>query len=256
MVIMYDSIQVSAIPADAKAVAGYVGGSWPDFSPLVKRFPTALHKSVAVNSGEDADILDVETGDASPSQAPAWVNRQLSRGLKLPGIYANASTMTAVQTALNAAKIARTNYVLWVASWNNTADVPTGFEAHQFIDHGPNGENIDISACDPSFWHTAPSPPAVNPPHYDWFSTGPFPSQWGDLDERGVVESYDGARKHPLIYKLFLLTLEAKLLFLANRVRFEAVSQPNADGTPSNGVDHRGWRYQGLIHRSQGQRFV
>jgi hypothetical protein len=248
---MYDGLTVASIPTDAQAVAGYVGGFWPDFSALVAAFPKALHKSVAVNALEDADILDVENGDAVPGEAPAWIQRQLARGVTLPGIYANASTMPAVIAALVAAKIERSLYVLWIASWDGIEAVPTGFQAKQF----KTTPSYDVSICAPSFW-AQPSPRVTNPVHYDWFVNGEFPSEWGDLDEESVVLHYDGARKHPLKYDIFLKhTLQPQLQFLADRVAYEAKLNL-INGKPSWGVDHRGWRFQQLVHRAQGQRFV
>src|SRR5262249_21131059 len=146
---MYDSISARAIPSGAQAVAGYVGGRWPDYSLIAQRFPKARHKSVAVNALENADILDVENGDASPAEAPAWYRRQKGRGLKLPGFYANESTMPAVVSAVTDAGIKPSEYVLWVAHYDGIASLAVGgfpgAKAKQYIDHGPNGENVDIS---------------------------------------------------------------------------------------------------------------
>ncbi len=83
-----------------QAVAGYVNGSWPSYNGLVKRYPGAKHLSIAVNTSADARCLDVETGDATPDQAPAWVRRQHARGVARPILYANTSTMPAVIAAL------------------------------------------------------------------------------------------------------------------------------------------------------------
>lgn len=254
---MYDSIDVNAIPLHPQAVAGYVGGNWPTYSPLVKKFPFSKHKSIAVSASEDAEILDIENGDASPDQAPAWVRRQLARGVKLPGVYADASTMPSVLAALSAAGIKRQDFVVWVADYNFTA-APTppflqGAEAVQWTDHALN-RNLDASVCLLSFFELKPVP-VVNPPHYDRFVSGSFPSQWGDLNERNVVEKYDRLRKHPLVHVFALRKLRAQLLFLADRVASEAINNP-VNGKPSWGLFFRGYRYQQLSHRAHGMRFV
>ena len=161
MVTMYDSTEPRSIPADAQAVAGYVGGRWPTYPEMIRRFPHALHLSIAVNSTEDADCLDIETGDATPAKAPAWFRRQKARGSGLIVFYANLSTMPAVVAAMNAAGIHRSEYLLWVAYYDNIANVPGSFDAKQYFDKAL-GRNLDVSLCDEDFFgHT--QTPAYEP---------------------------------------------------------------------------------------------
>jgi hypothetical protein len=260
LITMYDSIEPSALPADAQAVAGYVGGHWPDYSPIVARFPNARHKSVAVNAEEDADILDIERGDAVPEQYPAWHKRQVARGVELPGPYAPASLMPSVLAACKAAGIEQAELADWWAHWNGEATLEGGGRAKQYIDHGPHGENYDVSVCDPSFWGTKPSPPAHNSPHYDWFPNSVFAIFGEGFVERTVVKRYDKLRatqtatSHPHQAQLHMLRWALGLL--AGRVYTVAHNQPRDDGSPSWNVDHRGWRYQQLIHRAQGARLA
>jgi hypothetical protein len=82
--VMYDSVTVSAIPANAQAVAGYTAGRFLTFPTLVKQFPKARKLSIAVASRFDAECLDVEPGDATPDVAAGWVKRQQARGVKRP----------------------------------------------------------------------------------------------------------------------------------------------------------------------------
>lgn len=253
---MYDSIEVDTVPANPQAVAGYVGGNWPTFNPLKLKFPNAKHLSIAVNAQEDAECLDIENGDAVPAQAPAWVKRQMSRGIKNPVVYASVSEMPAVLAALNLAGIKRSQVRLWTAHYTtqHICNPFCGFgfretaDGTQYTSRALN-RNLDESELQDSFF--GPPPPPPDPYHYDWFSTGPFSSKWGDLDERKIVLSYDGARKHPVRYFLYLKSLRAKLFFLANRVYTVAHEQP-VSGHPSWELYYRGWRYQQLIHRSQG----
>lgn len=149
-VVMYDSVDLSQIPADAEAVAGYVGGSWPTFSQLAARWPHAHLLSIAVNASEDADCLDVENGDATPADAPAWVKRQLARGLKRPVVYADMSNMAAVRLALAKAKLA-SSVRYWVAQYTGNEHLPAGFDACQWTDKA-DGKNLDESICSPTFF--------------------------------------------------------------------------------------------------------
>ena len=138
---MYDSVNVNAIPANAIAVAGYVGGLYPTFRALLQRFPHAKHLSIAINAAEVADCLDVETGDATPGEAPDWVRREKAH--RKPWVYANASTMPAVIAALDRAGLHRNEYYLWVADYNGVAQIPNGYDAKQYEER--KAADIDLS---------------------------------------------------------------------------------------------------------------
>lgn len=117
-IVMYDSIAVDQIPMGPPAVAGYVGGTWANYGELVTRFPNAHHLSIAVNAGEDADCLDVETGDATPGDVPGWYDRQRAKGVERPCIYASASTMdSGIVPLVRAGHIARPLVRLWSAHY-------------------------------------------------------------------------------------------------------------------------------------------
>lgn len=155
---MYDSIIVNDIPANAEAVAGYVNGHWPTFPVLAETHPHAKRLSVAVFSAADADCLDIESGDARPVDAPAWVRRQRARGVKRPVVYANRSTMPAVVRALRAVGINRRMVRLWVADYTGKPHLPllwwgirpTRADACQYTDKAL-GRNLDASICQPDF---------------------------------------------------------------------------------------------------------
>lgn len=115
--VMFDDVDLAQIPASAQMVGGYVGGSWPTYAQLAERFPHAVHVSIAVNAGEGAEVLDIETGDATPAQAPAWVRAMQGHGVKRPGLYFAVSQAPAVLAALAAAGIHRNEVRLWTAHW-------------------------------------------------------------------------------------------------------------------------------------------
>lgn len=264
LVQMFDSVTAADIPLTAPAVAGYVGGSFPNFSLIVARCPKALHKSVAVNAGEDADCLDIESGDAVPADGPAWIRRQIARGVKLPCIYADASEMVDVIAVMRGAGIKDAAWSAWVADWNHVQDLMTIDGklclAHQYVTE-PNGINIDVSVCDPAFFGTPV--PAVNLPHYEWMNwTGRVHGV--KLNEAAVAKRYDKyrAKQTPKFHpdRAILAVCRLQLKWLAGRVAHEAISKPNTSGPkkgkPSWGTDHRGYRYQQFIHRAQGGRIV
>jgi hypothetical protein len=176
LITMYDAADPAVvrdvIPAGAQAVAGYVGPAGPSnhfvtFPAVVGRFyPHAHCFSIAAQSFLLAACLDIESGDATPAQAPGWFHFAKAAGHWRPCFYANASTMPQVEQQLQAAGIPRAAYRLWVAAYPGTGpNVPPGFDAHQYIDHGPRGENYDISVCLPDFFGPppAPKPPPASP---------------------------------------------------------------------------------------------
>lgn len=116
---MYDSVTVPDIPLGAAAVAGYVDGLYKTYPTLLTHFPHAKHLSIAVSAATDADCLDVEKGDASIPQAPAWVKKQHARGLKRPVVYTSVSQAQALVDALEKGGVPRTAYRLWTAHYTS-----------------------------------------------------------------------------------------------------------------------------------------
>src|SRR6266487_4563491 len=65
----------------------------------------------------DAQCLDVEPGDATNADAPAWVKRQIARGVYRPVVYTSLSNVNALLRALAAAGISRPQVRLWTAHY-------------------------------------------------------------------------------------------------------------------------------------------
>lgn len=151
MIIMYDSITAADIPINAEAVAGYIDGSYHWSDTDWGRFPTAKKLRVAVfASTNDGHALDVEQGDATPSQAPAWVKMRKEAGLGRPLLYCNLSNLNDVhQAMLSAGESAE----YWIASWVETG--PYALEGAWGVqyDHPPHsGGHYDLSLVDESYW--------------------------------------------------------------------------------------------------------
>jgi hypothetical protein len=168
MLTMFDSVTVSEIPANAQAVAGYVGGKWPTFAELRTKFPHAYKLSIAINAGEDAECLDIENGDATPAQAPGWFHRQRARGVKKPVFYTSLSEANAVMAALSRAGIARHEYRLWTGHHTDSPHIcgpSEGLIGHadctQYINHAL-GRNLDASLCASGFFPASP----ISRPHH------------------------------------------------------------------------------------------
>jgi len=160
--VMYDSVTVSEIPTDARAAAGYVGGTWPTYEngELRRRCPKARLVSIAVASSHNAECLDVEPGDATPADAPAWVRRQHARGIDRPAVYAAAGEMGAVLDELDDAGIHPDEYRVFTAHVGNGKHlcgpstcglIPVKAHATQWT-WTSGGGNLDESVVRPGFW--------------------------------------------------------------------------------------------------------
>jgi hypothetical protein len=159
---MFDGITAADVP-DGWGVAGYVDGHWPDFTALVLRWPGVVHISIAASAGDDAKCLDVETGDATPAQAPAWTSRQRANGDPYPWVYCNESTWAEVIYEFAQQRVAAPLY--WIAQYDGVPVVPPGAIAKQHtntpgydqsavadyvpgIDPAPEGDTMALTPTD------------------------------------------------------------------------------------------------------------
>ena len=224
-VIMIDTIGASAhnIPDRTPRVAGYVTGvgDVPWSAAGWRRFPAANQVRIAQAPGTDpvdADVLDVETGAATPADARRWVNNRIGNGYTWSTIYGSASTLAAVRDALIAAGPPGWWYghvYSWLAGWSLSEEQAVrvlGTEvagmtcvAVQWASPasnpgtlvpGGNGAtlaqaNVDLSVCDAS-WRPAlerpvPAPaPAIQAGYLVTGTPGHFAGR--------IVTSADGGR--------------------------------------------------------------
>lgn len=155
---MYDAITPAQIPAGATMVAGYVGGQWPSYAEAVRRFPHAVHVSIAVQADEDAQVLDCERYDATPQQCPGWAVRQRHRG-QVPTVYCNTSTWPSVRAAFRAQGVPLPLW--WAAQYDNDPALIAGAVAKQYR----TTPGYDVSSV-VNYWpgvDPAPKPPAPVP---------------------------------------------------------------------------------------------
>ena len=167
---MYDSVTIDAIPADAAAVAGYVNGRWPTYHDLLLVYPGAYHLSITVAASEDAECLDIETGDAVVSDAPVWFMRQIARGVWKPVVYTSFDNVPALNKAMSDASIHRSEYRIWSAHYVGIPHLDEGCDATQYTDKAL-GRNLDASLCSGSFFKYLTPTPKPNPLKrpVDWF---------------------------------------------------------------------------------------
>jgi hypothetical protein len=165
--IMYDSTDPTIIPATAEIVAYYPHAWGTDISKHEHALVVRID-----NRGDHADdchILDVEAGAANNTTAHEWVmswHKLHPQGLdavngwiRKPVLYCSESALPALRTAC-----AGLDYDIWVANWSTGTTPVAGCFAKQFTDHGPHGENYDMSAVYDDTWGHKPTTPTPPPP--------------------------------------------------------------------------------------------
>lgn len=152
-----DSVTSADIPAGRfPIVLGYVDGkyAWSEQDWLRHTQAGALAVGIAVNPATDAGtILDVETGDATPYQAPAWVQMRRAAGVD-PTVYCGQFSLPAVSAAFKAQGVPEPHYL--VANYDNSPVIPAGCIGKQYANAPLTGGHYDLSVV-ADFW------PGVDP---------------------------------------------------------------------------------------------
>ena len=102
----YDSINVRGLPPGGDLYLGYDDGMWPDADEIARTFPGKTVVRVTTNPADnEGDMLDVEKGDATPNDAPGWVQRRRDAGHGGPIVYFPASWRSQIIAAFASAKM-------------------------------------------------------------------------------------------------------------------------------------------------------
>jgi hypothetical protein len=145
---LYDSVTPSSIPSSSQAVAVYANGHYAASPSQVGQRGLTLWIDTN-GSDPHADVLDVEPGDATPSQAAAWVQQKLNASPNSTAIvYTMRSDWGAVQQAVSQLAWwmpSHTKY--WIADPTGVPHIVPGSQATQWY----WGPNYDISTALPDF---------------------------------------------------------------------------------------------------------
>jgi len=146
---IYDSVSPGQIPA-GQHVATYADGPFQASSSSVQGRGNVLWVDTN-GSDTHASALDVEPGDATPSQAAQWVNSKLTASPHGDAIvYTFKSDWSAVQDSISALPSWEQSHVkYWIADPTGTPHIVPGAAATQWY----WGSSYDISAAQPGFFH-------------------------------------------------------------------------------------------------------
>jgi hypothetical protein len=169
--IMYDAVTPANIPDNAPPgtiIAVYRNGRYAaDPAAVETRFPASKYAGIwiDVNSTDPANsqVLDVETGDATPADAPGWIKARLAAVPRaLPTVYCNRSTIAAVILACDAAGLRLgIHYWFWISTLDGTLYEADGVVACQ--DQGGVTAPYDTSVVYADWWHCLPAPAPPKP---------------------------------------------------------------------------------------------
>jgi hypothetical protein len=171
---MYDSVTAKRLPPNATLVAAYTDGHYANEAAVRAQCPHATIVRITVRGNPDREVIDCETGDATPEQAAAWAATEIKAGRR-PTIYCNLSTWPEVQRHVKAHGIAG-KVCYWIAHYDGKAEMIPGAVAKQYIER--KDQNLDYSiAADywpgvdqaPTIHKTTPPPkPPPAKPLPDW----------------------------------------------------------------------------------------
>jgi hypothetical protein len=154
---MRDSVQSIMIPSGTPVVAGYADGIYVWSAEDWARHAGAVCLSIAVHPDHQADILDVERGDATPEDVPGWIDRFQRPGRRAPTIYCNRSTIDAVRVSTGGR-----HFDWWAATLDGTTEV-TGAVAVQYWGAGAFDESLILDPTWVGLFDTSASPAIVTP---------------------------------------------------------------------------------------------
>jgi hypothetical protein len=144
----YDSAP-GIFPPDATSVALYANGLYVWTRPLAHTWAKVLWIDVNGTAPDQASILDVETGDATPGHVPGWCTARLDAVPdSLLRLYCNLETWPAVRAQVRTMPDdtrARVRY--WIASPTGIQHLVPGSAATQW----DWGEDWDISSYGPAW---------------------------------------------------------------------------------------------------------
>lgn len=158
---MADSVTATDIPPGVyDLVGGYVDGAyaWTDADWLFHH--TSRLVRIAVDwRNQEADVLDVEQGDATPGEAVAWTQTRRANGQGAT-LYFSSGLYSQVAAAF-AAVGAPVPYV-WVAQWDGVYSGWYGAVAKQYANPTLSGGHYDLSWV-ADYWPGIDTGPAPGP---------------------------------------------------------------------------------------------
>lgn len=167
-----DSLSLGGLPRGLPVYAGYNQGGFGGNLAQVKALmgPSKKYVSISPFVHPGSMCLDVEPGDATASETPAWFRLGAQDGAVKPWIYTSAGDLQAVINELSASGIARDRYFLWSAHWiglHICSKSVCGYPQADATQYNSSATR-DLDVFSASMFSSAPPPPPPPP--------NPFPT--------------------------------------------------------------------------------
>jgi len=146
-VMVYDSVDVSAIPREAKYVLGYVDGIYANIELIKIRFPNAKIITVTVTGYSRAMMADVERGAIDTKTLKTWIAHKYYTG-PFPVVYCSDNIKPVVSYAI--AYVYKGQWAWWAADWTGVPHIVPTSEATQYADSTMLKKDYDLSIATPS----------------------------------------------------------------------------------------------------------
>ena len=144
---MADSVTVTNLPDGFDLYGGYTDGLYANMTALKARFPDKPLVGFTVFASDlYGDCLDVETGDASPTEAPGWIVSRRQQGHPGPLVYCSESIWPQVRAAFQTQNVPEPGYIIagYPGSAGPAGMYPPPAVGHQWIDRGPYDESVVV----------------------------------------------------------------------------------------------------------------
>src|SRR6185437_10751663 len=154
MRLMLDSTTPAVLPVNVGMIAGYINGRYAWTPAEFGKFPGARVRINVTGVHGRGTVLDVESGDAKPSDAPGWYDSIDWIAKSQLAIYCNRTTLPAVIDAMG-----KRDWRLWLATLDGSMPITylgRHVDAVQVLDLGAHGgPNIDVSFVRNDAWHAS-----------------------------------------------------------------------------------------------------
>lgn len=159
----FDDVTISKLPSSSQYIGAYANGLYANVTAAHTAFPHAKILTISVTAFGVAQCLDIEPGDATPSEAAAFYRLARGAGIAKPCLYFPLTLSDAVNANLTSNGIARSSVWEWDAHWTGVSHIDPGFDGTQWTDHA-FGLSLDESTLTDAFVG------AVNedPRHWSW----------------------------------------------------------------------------------------
>ena len=157
---VYDAITPGNLPTTGDGYLAYADGAFANVAGVKAVAGNRPVKTITVAADLDADMMDSEDHNPTPSQAANWARAKISAGKGRPTTYCplleGGYSLNEQQAAVRAVGLNTSDVDYFPASYDGVAAVPAGCVGKQWRGDVPPG--FDQSIVDAGWLGTVPTP--------------------------------------------------------------------------------------------------